>query len=77
MQQFAEDEAGTITWYAFQIDDLTYGIYDTFLSHEGREDHIHGQIVKSLRTLQHDMLESPPDIRPLDLLSVKSFAPGH
>ncbi|KOX56929.1 MULTISPECIES: LLM class flavin-dependent oxidoreductase [Methylobacterium] len=77
MQQFAEDEAGTITWYAFQIDDLTFGIYDTFLSHEGREDHIHGQIVKSLRTLQHDMLESPPDIRPLDLLSVKSFAPGH
>ncbi|WP_313901549.1 LLM class flavin-dependent oxidoreductase [Methylobacterium sp. J-076] len=77
MQRVAEAEAGTVSWYAFQIDDLTYGIYDTFLSHEGREDHIHGQIVKSLRTLQHEMLEGPPEIRPLDLLSVKSFAPAH
>ncbi len=72
MQAHAEEERGTESWYAFKIDDVTYGIYDTFLTEEGREQHIHGNIVKSLRKEQHDLLAIPPDIRQLDLLAVKS-----
>ncbi len=72
MQGHALDEQGTTSWYAFKIDEHTYGIYDTFLSEEGREQHVHGQIVKSLRKEQHDMLAVPPEIRQVDLLAVKS-----
>lgn len=72
MQRHALDESGTVSWYAFKVDEHTYGIYDTFLDEEGRERHIHGQIVKSLRKEQHDMLAVPPEIRQVDLLAVKS-----
>ena len=72
MQRFALDEQGTVTWYAFKLDEHTFGIYDTFLTEEGREQHIHGNIVKSLRKEQHDMLAIPPEIRQVDLLAVKS-----
>lgn len=49
MEAHARDESGTATWYAFQVDEVTFGIYDTFSNHENRETHIHGEIVKSLR----------------------------
>jgi FMN-dependent oxidoreductase (nitrilotriacetate monooxygenase family) len=72
MQGHAQSEPGTHTWYAFKVNELTYGIYDTCLSEDGRQDHIHGEIIRSLRQLQHEMLASPPEIRQIDLLAVKS-----
>jgi hypothetical protein len=77
MYAHANDEPGTQTWYAFKIDDVTFGIYDTFDHEDGRQDHIHGEIVKSLRSLQHEMLAVPPKIRQIDLLAVKpAFSDG-
>jgi FMN-dependent oxidoreductase (nitrilotriacetate monooxygenase family) len=71
MQRHAVDEPGTQSWYAFRIDELNFGIYDTFGHEDGRQDHIHGEIVKSLRSLQQGMLAAPPTIRQVDLLAVK------
>jgi quinol monooxygenase YgiN len=71
MQAHAREEAGTITWYAHRIDEDTFDIYDTFAGHSEREAHIHGEIVKSLRRVQHDLLATPPSIRQVDLLAVK------
>lgn len=73
MQSHAADELGTETWYAFKVDDQTFGIFDTFLDEDGRQDHVHGEIVKSLRSLQHELLATPPTIRQVDLLAVKSL----
>ena len=33
----AEDEDKTIAWYALQINDTTFGIFDTFAGEEGRQ----------------------------------------
>lgn len=71
MERHALDEPGTQSWYAFRIDELTFGIYDTFPDEDGRQDHIHGEIVKSLRSLQQELLAEPPRIRQVDLLAVK------
>ena len=71
MQRHAVEEPGTQSWYAFRIDELTFGIYDTFDHEDGRQDHIHGEIVKSLRSLQQGMLAAPPTIRQVDLLAIK------
>ena len=51
--------------------DSSFGIYDTFPDEDGRQDHIHGEIVKSLRSLQQELLAEPPRIRQVDLLAVK------
>lgn len=71
MERHALEESGTQSWYAFRIDELTFGIYDTFPDEDGRQDHLHGEIVKSLRSLQQELLAEPPRIRQVDLLAVK------
>jgi quinol monooxygenase YgiN len=64
-------EEGTITWYAFKVDDTTYGIFDTFESETAREAHLNGEIPKALAQVGPDLLASDPDIRPVEILSAK------
>ena len=33
------NEPGTKTWYAFRVDEKTFGIFDTFETEEGRQAH--------------------------------------
>ena len=64
----ANEEAGTVTWYAFRIDASTFGIFDTFSDEEGREAHLGGKIAKALiffyvvelHNLDNLLLDIPP-----------------
>ena len=40
----AAEESGTVTWYAFQVDETTFGVFDTFETVEGRQEHLSGRI---------------------------------
>lgn len=64
-------EQGTVTWYAFKINDTTYGIFDTFETEEARQAHINGEIPKALAEVAAELLAKDPDIRPIDLVAVK------
>ena len=66
----AEAEEGTVTWYAFRIDDNTFGIFDTFETEDARQAHIDGEIPKALAQVGPELLASDPDIRPIDLVAV-------
>ena len=70
-REIAASEEGTVTWYAFKVDDATYGIFDTFESEEGRQAHLNGEIPKALGQVAADMLDSDPDIRTVEILAVK------
>ena len=70
-REIAAREKGTITWYAFKIDDTTYGIFDTFESEDAREAHLNGDIPKALAQVGSELLAADPDIRALDLVAVK------
>jgi quinol monooxygenase YgiN len=67
----AEQEAQTVTWYAFRISDTTYGIFDTFEDEAGRQAHLDGQIPVALGKVAEDLLAAEPDIRPVDVIAVK------
>ena len=67
----AQAEQLTVTWYAFKIDESTYGIFDTFEGEEGRQAHLSGEIAAALATHGPDLLASDPDIRPVDVLAAK------
>ena len=41
-------EEGTVTWYAFKVNDTTYGIFDTFEDADGRHAHLDGEIPTAL-----------------------------
>jgi hypothetical protein len=67
----AADEPGTATWYAFKIDDVTYGIFDTFETEDARQAHLNGEIPTALGQVGPELLARDPNIRPIDILAVK------
>ena len=70
-REIVEREQGTVSWYAFKIDDSTYGIFDTFETEVVRQAHLNGEIPQALGQVGPDLLASDPDIRPVDVLAVK------
>jgi quinol monooxygenase YgiN len=70
-RELAAAETGTVTWYAFKIDDSTYGIFDTFEGEDGRQAHLTGPIPAALGQVGPDLLAADPDIRTIDIVAVK------
>ena len=64
-------EVGTVNWYAFRLDDTTYGIFDTFESEAGREAHLTGEIAQGLGQVAADLLAGDPDIRMVEIVAAK------
>jgi quinol monooxygenase YgiN len=67
----ARAEAGTVSWYAWQIDQSVFGIFDTFEAEEGREAHLNGEIAAALMANADRLLAKPPVIEKLDILAAK------
>jgi quinol monooxygenase YgiN len=67
----AAGEDGTVTWYAFKVNDTTYGIFDTFETEDARQAHLNGEIPKALGQVAPDLLATDPDIRAIDIIAVK------
>jgi quinol monooxygenase YgiN len=67
----AAEETGTVTWYAFKVNDTTYGVFDTFDDEEGRQAHLNGQIPAALGSVGPDLLAEDPNIQLIDIIAVK------
>lgn len=67
----AREEEGTTTWFAFRIDESTFGIFDTFADEDGRQAHLSGPIASSLMEKAPDLLAREPDIKAVDVLEAK------
>lgn len=65
----AQAEEGTISWYAFKIDEDTYGIFDTFDNEDDRHAHINGPIATALMNRSDELFGEPPSIKPFDVLA--------
>ena len=68
----AQNEPGTIHWYALRIGPSTYGIFDTFEKEEGRKAHLNGPIAAALGAKASELLSKPPVIEQVDLLAAKA-----
>jgi quinol monooxygenase YgiN len=69
--RLANDEAGTIVWFALQTDATTFWIVDAFPSDTERQAHLHGQIAAALMANADRLLSAPPEILPADVLAAK------
>jgi quinol monooxygenase YgiN len=67
----AAAEQGTVTWYAFKINETSYGIFDTFETEEARQEHLAGEIPRALAQVAADLLAKEPDISAVDVVAVK------
>jgi quinol monooxygenase YgiN len=70
-RELALAEPQTVTWYAFKLDDVTYGIFDTFEAEDGRQAHLGGEVAKALMAAAPELLAKDPDIRPVEIVAVK------
>jgi quinol monooxygenase YgiN len=70
-RELALAEKGTVTWYAFRIDENRYGIFDTFETEDARTAHLNGPIPEALTKVADDLLAVEPSIQPVDIIAVK------
>lgn len=68
---FANQEAGTTTWFAFKLDNTRFGIFDTFADDAGRQAHLDGKIAAALMSKADEWLVQTPDILMADVLAAK------
>jgi quinol monooxygenase YgiN len=64
-------EQDTVTWYAFKINETSYGIFDTFETEEARQEHLAGEIPKALAQVGADLLAKEPNISAVEVIAVK------
>ena len=69
--ELAKKEEKTISWYSFQIDNNTFGIFDTFEGEDGRDAHLNGEIAEKLMASAEALLSEQPDIKKIDILAAK------
>lgn len=69
--ELANQENQTISWYAFQIDNATFGVFDTFEGDQGRDAHLNGEIAKALMANADILLSEAPSIKKIDILASK------
>ncbi|GJM34547.1 MAG: hypothetical protein DHS20C18_35480 [Saprospiraceae bacterium] len=70
--ELVNGEPLTESWYAFQIDDRTFGIFDTFNTEKGRQAHLSGKVAEALLTNAVELLDNfnaDTDIQAIDLLA--------
>ena len=67
----AQEETGTVKWYAWRTGDTVFGIFDTFETEEARDAHLNGPIAAALMANADRLLAKPPLIEKLDILAEK------
>ena len=67
----ANEEAGTVVWFALQTDATTFWIVDAFANEDDRQAHINGPIAAGLMANAERLLATPPQILPANVLAAK------
>jgi quinol monooxygenase YgiN len=67
----AQAEEGTVDWYAARTSETTFWIFDTFENEDARRAHVNGEIAAALMAKADELLASPPEIMPADVLAAK------
>ena len=69
--RLANQEQGTIAWFALRTDTTTFWIVDAFPSDAERQAHLEGAIASSLLASAERLLDGPPEILPAEVLAAK------
>ncbi|MDQ3896975.1 MAG: antibiotic biosynthesis monooxygenase [Actinomycetota bacterium] len=65
----AEAEPDTAAWYAARLDDTTFAVFEVFGGQAGRSDHL--RAAQTLAARAEELLESPPVVKPIDIVAAK------
>ena len=68
-QPLAQDEKGTLKWYAIKLGPGKFGIFDTFANEAGRNAHLNGDIAKALGARASELFSVPPQVEKVEVLA--------
>ena len=66
-----QNEPATIAWFALRIDASAFAIVDAFPDETGRSAHLDGPVAEALLARVEELLATPPEIVPVDVLAWK------
>jgi quinol monooxygenase YgiN len=69
--RLANQEQGTVAWFALRTDATTFWIVDVFPSDSERQAHLEGAIASGLLDRRERLLDGPPEILPAEVLAAK------
>lgn len=69
-QPLAQDEQGTLKWYAFKLRPGKLCIFDTFQNEADRKAHLNGEIAKALGERAGELFAVPPQIEKVEVLAI-------
>jgi quinol monooxygenase YgiN len=69
--QFVNQEPKTINWYAFRINENTFGIFDTFPDDDGLHQHHTGKLAKAITKAAPQLLAQAPIIEATSIIAWK------
>jgi quinol monooxygenase YgiN len=72
--QLARQETTTPLWFALRLGPTTFAIFDAFRDEAGRQAHLAGPIAQALMARAPELLASPPQIQPAEVLGAKIAA---
>lgn len=67
----ANEEVGTVVWFALRTDATTFWIVDAFPDAAARQTHLEGPIAEALMANAERLLAAAPQIMPADVLAAK------
>jgi quinol monooxygenase YgiN len=67
----ANQEAGTVVWFALRLNANTFCIFDAFADEAGRKEHLSGPIAAALMANWRELLSEPPSIEMTAVLAAK------
>ena len=68
------DEPGTLAWFALQLEDGQFGIFDVFPDRKARIKHLAGGVPRELAKHAPELLGSVPDMDKCDVIAAKMQA---
>ena len=68
-QPLAQDEQGTLKWYAIKLGPGKFGIFDTFANEAGRNAHLTGEMAKALAARASELFAVPPQVEKVEVLA--------
>ena len=71
LQTTTKGMATAILADAWQMNETTFGIFDTFEDENGRDAHLNGKIAGALMEHADELLSEPPKIEKVDILAAK------
>ena len=69
--RLANQEQGTIAWFALRTDTTTFWIVDAFPTDAERQEHLDGEIASGLLANAERLFDGPPEILPAEVLAAK------